>query len=111
MLRCGLVRTNWLLAMSFPLLFFRGLARARTLRQALAVLSPRGGGRCGPPSSAGPAEQEEGQRRAPVQSTEAAHVGVPVRPLPDRSNSETTRNMRITVGVNRAGGNRIPGQG
>lgn len=83
--------------------------RARTLRQALQCCHRVEGAGLGPPSSAGPAQQEEGQLRVPVaESTDNAHVGAPVRPLPDRSNSETTEDMRITVDINRADGKVIP---
>jgi hypothetical protein len=43
-----------------------------------------------------------------AESADAAHVGAPVRPVPDRSYSKTTRNMCITVGSNAAISNGIP---
>src|SRR6266542_4388452 len=116
MLRCGLVRTNWLLAMDFPLLSED--SRARTPGSPSAALSPHGRGPVsGPPSSAGPGQQEEGRLRssatqcAPVknaESTDASHAGAPGRQVPDRLCSETTRNMCITGETNAALGHGIP---
>ena len=92
----------------FPLLSEDSM-RARTLRAAFrSAVTARRGPVSEPPSSAGPAQQEEGRIRAPVKVAEStdAHVGAPVRPVPDRSDSKTTRDMRITVGRNAAKGNR-----
>ncbi|GAA1563996.1 hypothetical protein GCM10009804_20960 [Kribbella hippodromi] len=106
-----MVRTNWLLAMRIFLCSQKIRCEPGPSGLPSAAVTRREGAGERPPSSAGPALQEEGQIRVPAkvaESADAAHVGAPVRPVPDRSNSKTTRNMRITVGINVADGNLIP---
>src|SRR4051812_47771192 len=105
MLRCGLVRTNWLLAIVFSLAGQKIRLSQDPGPVRTSWFSAVGGGRF---SSHPPPrvlrQQEEGRLRAPVKSTDV-HAAAPDRPRPDRYATESARNMVITVGVNAAVGN------
>src|SRR5690349_7656406 len=112
MLRCGLVRTNWLLAMMcvFPCWSEDSSCPgppARHLRTQLSA-AVKGAGLPSHPPPRVLLQQEEGRLRAPVNRSSEVHATAPVRVSPDRYAPETTRNMSITVELNAALGNGIP---